>query len=90
MGRFGNGLVAEGVAISLAAMVVGIVVGVTLSVLVISFFNVLSPISFSYAVPWQTLAALVAMTVVLSVVTTWQPAARVSRKAVVDLLRRAT
>jgi putative ABC transport system permease protein len=89
-GRLRNALVAEGVAISLAAMVVGLVVGVTLSALVIAFFNVLSPITFSYAVPWTTIAVLVVVTVVLSIVTTWQPAGKVSRKAVVDLLRRAT
>jgi ABC-type lipoprotein release transport system permease subunit len=58
--------------------------------LVIAFFNVLSPITFSYAVPWATIGALVVITVVLSMVTTWQPAARVARKPVVDLLSRAT
>lgn len=89
-GRLRNALVAEGVAISLAAMVVGLVVGVSLSMLVIAFFNVLSPISFSYAVPWTTVSTLVAVTVVMSILTTWQPAGRVARKAVVDLLRRAT
>ncbi len=89
-GSLRNALVAEGVAISLAAMVVGLVVGVTLSMLVIAFFNVLSPITFSYAVPWATIGVLVAVTVVLSIITTWQPAARVARKPVVDLLSRAT
>ena len=85
-----NALVAEGLAISLAAMVVGLVVGVSLSALVIAFFNVLAPITFSYAIPWTTIGVLVAITVVLSILTTWQPAGRVARKAVVDLLRRAT
>ncbi|UCC93656.1 MAG: FtsX-like permease family protein, partial [Thermoplasmata archaeon] len=89
-GRLRNALVAEGVAISLSAMAVGLVVGITLSVLVIAFFNLLSPIAFSYALPWATIAVLLVVTVVLSVVTTWQPASKVSRKAVVDLLRRAT
>lgn len=89
-GRLRNALVAEGLAISLAAMVVGLVVGVSLSALVIAFFNVLAPITFSYAIPWTTIGVLVAITVVLSILTTWQPAGRVARKAVVDLLRRAT
>jgi putative ABC transport system permease protein len=89
-GRLRNALVAEGVAISMAAMAIGLVVGVTLSMLVIAFFNVLSPITFSYVVPWPTIGAMVVVTLVLSIVTTWQPASRVAKKPVVDLLRRAT
>jgi putative ABC transport system permease protein len=89
-GRLRNALVAEGVAISLSAMVVGLVVGISLSALVIAFFNVLSPITFSYAIPWTTIGVMVVVTILLSILTTWQPAGKVSRKAVVDLLRRAT
>jgi len=89
-GRLRNALVAEGVAISLSAMAIGLVVGVSLSALVIAFFNLLSPIAFSYAVPWTTIGVLVTVTVVLSILTTWHPAGRVARKSVVDLLRRAT
>jgi putative ABC transport system permease protein len=89
-GRLRNALIAEGVAISLAAMAVGLAVGISLSALVIAFFNVLAPITFSYAIPWPTIGVLVTITVVLSVFTTWRPASKVSKKAVVDLLRRAT
>lgn len=89
-GRLRNALVAEGVAISMTAMVVGLVVGISLSALVIAFFNLLSPISFSYAIPWTTIGAMVVITIALSIITTWQPAGKVAKKAVVDLLRRAT
>ena len=53
-GALRNALVAEGVAISMVAMFVGLVVGVTMSALVIWFFNTLSPIDFEYAIPWPT------------------------------------
>jgi ABC-type lipoprotein release transport system permease subunit len=89
-GAMRNALVAEGVAISMVAMFVGVFVGVTLSILVISFFNVLSPIDFEYALPWPTLLSLLAITFVLSLVATWRPAHEVSKRDVVDLIRRAT
>ncbi len=85
-----NTLIAEGVAISVVAMFVGLVVGVTLSALVIAFFNTLSPIDFEYAIPWPTVLSLVVITVVLSIVATWQPARKVSQKDIVEMLRRAT
>ncbi len=89
-GRLRESLMAEGATIALAAMAVGIIVGTTLSLLIIAFFNMLSPIDFGYQVPWASLAYLLGLTVVLSLVGTYSPARSVSRRPVVDLLRRAT
>ncbi|NOQ54365.1 MAG: FtsX-like permease family protein [Thermoplasmata archaeon] len=89
-GALRNALVAEGVAISMVAMFVGLVVGVTMSALVIWFFNTLSPIDFEYAIPWWTVGSLFVITVVLSIIATWRPAKRVASKDIVDMLRRAT
>ena len=74
----------------MVAMFMGIVVGVTLSALIVWFFNTLSPIDFVYAIPWTTIVSLVAITIALSILMTWRPAASVSRKEVVEMLRRAT
>jgi ABC-type antimicrobial peptide transport system permease subunit len=89
-GALRRSLMAEGATIALAAMAAGVVVGTTLSVLIIAFFNMLSPIDFAYQVPWASLAYLLGLTMVLSVVGTYSPARSVSRRPVVDLLRRAT
>jgi len=83
-------LMAEGATIALTSMLVGIAVGTTLSMLVIAFFNMLSPIDFAYEVPWASLAYLLVLTVLLSVIGTYSPARSVSRRPVVELMRRAT
>jgi len=65
-------------------------VGMTLSTLIIAFFNMLSPIDFTYSVPWRTLGVLAAITLVLSMLATYPAARKVARRPVVELIRRAT
>jgi putative ABC transport system permease protein len=90
VGRLRQVLIAEGTAIALSSLVLGVVVGTTLSALIIAFFNMLSPIRFTYIIPWASILYLLVLTVILSLVGTYSPARSVSSKPVVDLMRRAT
>ncbi len=89
-GAMRNALITEGVATALVAMMAGVVVGMTLSALIISFFNMLSPVDFVYSVPWTTLLVLLVLTLFLAIAATYPPAKRVAKRPVVELMRRAS
>jgi len=90
VGKLRQVLMAEGTTIALSSLVLGVVVGTTLSALIIAFFNMLSPVRFSYIVPWGSIVYLLVLTIILSLLGTYSPARAVSSRPVVDLMRRAT
>ncbi len=81
-------LLIEGLVIALASVLIGLIAGITVGFMVIYWLNILSPVNLIFWVPEFVIIYLLIASIVSSILATYLTANSVSKKPIINLMRR--
>jgi len=82
-------LMIEGLAVSLASVILGILVGMVVGWVMVWFIGILSDIGFRFVMPYEIIGLVLAVTVIASALGVALTSRMVVRKQLIDLIKRS-
>jgi putative ABC transport system permease protein len=84
-----SSLMTEGLAVALGSVILGIITGLIVGYMMVWFIGLLSALGWRFILPWDIIALVLAVTLIASGLGIYGTARMVTRKDLIDLLKRA-
>jgi ABC-type antimicrobial peptide transport system permease subunit len=82
-------LMTEGLAVALGSVVLGIIAGLTVGFMMVWFIGLLSALGWRFILPWDIMGLVLAVTLIASALGIYVTSRMVTRRELIDLLKRA-